>query len=63
MLLKMRVDKSKLSATRRKLTSAPDNRVKSKWLGISGAMVIGTALGLVILIDVCKILKDLRLFS
>ncbi|XP_053408204.1 salivary glue protein Sgs-3-like [Mercenaria mercenaria] len=57
MLESLQIDKSKLSATRRKLTSAPDNRVESKSMGVFGIVVISIVVGLFILADLSSLLQ------
>ncbi|KAK6173447.1 hypothetical protein SNE40_016894 [Patella caerulea] len=55
------VDKRTVSATIRKKISAADSRPSSSAIGIVGVVFIITGLGMVILLDIPKIVRDFRM--
>ena len=57
----LRIDKYKIGSTKRKRTSAPDNRNSSKQIGIVGIVFLTIVIGLVILIDLTAVGTGFRI--
>ncbi|XP_071126492.1 uncharacterized protein [Mytilus edulis] len=57
---KLTVNKTQLSSSIRKLTSAPDKRESSERIGLAGAAFMCFVVGLVLLIDVLKFVKFVK---
>ncbi|XP_071119854.1 uncharacterized protein [Mytilus edulis] len=56
------VDKKETSSYKRKLTSAPDNRVSAQSIGYVGVVILTIVIGLLIVIDIPTLVKDTRNF-
>ncbi|VDI05358.1 Hypothetical predicted protein [Mytilus galloprovincialis] len=56
------VDKKETSSYKRRLTSAPDNRVSAQSIGYVGVVILTIVIGLLIVIDIPTLVKDTRNF-
>lgn len=56
------VDKKKTSSYKRKLTSAPDNRVSARSIGYVGVIILSIVVGLLVCIDISTLAKDTKSF-
>ncbi|XP_071119850.1 uncharacterized protein [Mytilus edulis] len=56
------VDKKETSSYKRRLTSAPDNRVSAQSIGYVGVVILTIVIGLLIVIDIPTLAKDTRNF-
>ncbi|CAC5367390.1 unnamed protein product [Mytilus coruscus] len=56
------VDRKETSSYKRKLTSAPDNRVSAQSIGYVGVVILTVVIGLLVIIDIPTLVKDTRNF-
>lgn len=56
------VDKKETSSYKRKLTSAPDNRVSAQSIGYVGVIILSIVVGLLVCIDIPTLAKDTKSF-
>lgn len=56
----LKIDRKNTTKYQRKLTSAPDDRPSSKYMGITGALVISLVAGFIVCIDLVNFSKRFK---
>lgn len=56
----LKIDRKNTTKYQRKLTSAPDDRPSSKYMGITGALVISLVAGFIVCIDLVNFSKKFK---